>query len=56
MRETMERRKGEEAVVLECDQCGHREQVWRVETKVCPICQGTMVEAPEFPDEEEERR
>jgi rubrerythrin len=53
MRETLERRKSEDLIVLECDQCGHREQVWGVESKACPICGGPMYEAPEFDDEDE---
>ncbi len=56
MRETLERRKSEKLIVLQCEQCGHHEQTLTYELKACPVCEGVMSEAPELEDEDEERR
>jgi rubrerythrin len=56
MHETLDRDKAEQLVVLECANCGHREQVLQGQTKGCPICGGSMSEAPEFDFADEEWR
>ncbi|MBI3950897.1 MAG: hypothetical protein HY314_10645 [Acidobacteria bacterium] len=56
MRKILDRRKSEELIALQCEQCGHHELALEAELRACPICGWPMTEIPEYEDEEEERR